>query len=65
MAKGEPVAMYAYRRANVAELNRRGREAWRALGRLEAPELGAPGGTTYAVGDRVVTLAPPPPAERW
>jgi hypothetical protein len=58
VAKGDSVAMYAYRRANVAELNRRGREVWRSLGRLEGPELVAPGGTTYAVGDRVVTLAP-------
>jgi conjugative relaxase-like TrwC/TraI family protein len=58
VAKVDSVAMYAYRRANVAELNRRGREVWRALGRLEGPELLAPGGTAYAVGDRVVTLAP-------
>ena len=58
VAKGDSVAMYAYRRANVAELNRRAREVWRALGRLEGPELAAPGGTTYAIGDRVVTLAP-------
>ncbi|MDQ3898628.1 MAG: hypothetical protein M3326_15525 [Actinomycetota bacterium] len=58
MATHDSVAMYAYRRANVAELNRRGREVWRALGRLEGPELTASGGTSYAVGDRVVTLAP-------
>ena len=58
VAKGDSVAMYAYRRANVAELNRRSREVWRALGRLEGPEAVAPGGTSYAVGDRVVTLAP-------
>jgi hypothetical protein len=58
VAKGDSVAMYAYRRANVAELNRAGREVWRTLGRLEGPELVAPGGTAYAVGDRVVTLAP-------
>ena len=58
VASHDSVAMYAYRRANVAELNRRGREVWRALGRLEGAELTAPGGTAYAVGDRVVTLAP-------
>jgi len=52
------VAMYAYRRANVAELNRRGREVWRSLGRLGEAELVAPGGARYAEGDRVVTLAP-------
>jgi ATP-dependent exoDNAse (exonuclease V) alpha subunit len=34
VAKHDSVAMYAYRRANVAELNRRGREVWRSLGRL-------------------------------
>ena len=50
--------MYAWRRVDVAELNRRGREAWRSLGRLGTEELVAPGGTPYAVGDRVVALAP-------
>jgi hypothetical protein len=58
VAKQDSVAMYAYLRRNVAELNRRGREVWRSLGRLEGPELTAPGGAAYAVGDRVVTLAP-------
>ena len=58
VAKGESVAMYAYRRANVAELNRRGREVWRSLGRLGDVELVAPGGARYADGDRVVALAP-------
>jgi hypothetical protein len=58
MAEGRDAAMYAWRRANVAELNRRAREAWRAMGRLGTEELTAPGGTAYAVGDRVVTLAP-------
>jgi hypothetical protein len=55
---GRQTAMYAWRRANVAELNRWGREVWRSLGRLEDEELVAPGGARYAVGDRVVTLAP-------
>jgi len=58
VATQDSVAMYAYRRANVAELNRRARDVWRCLGRLEGPELVAPGGTHYAVGDRVVALAP-------
>lgn len=58
VAKHDSVAMYAYRRANVAELNRQGREVWRSLGRLEGSELVAPGGIPYAIGDRVVTLAP-------
>jgi hypothetical protein len=58
MAKGRNAAMYAWRRANVAELNRLARQTWRSMGRLGAEELTAPGGTAYAVGDRVVTLAP-------
>jgi len=58
VAAGHQTAMYAWRRVDVAELNRRGREAWRSLGRLGKEELVAPGGTHYAVGDRVVALAP-------
>lgn len=58
VADGHQSAMYAWRRVDVAELNRRGREVWRSLGRLGEDELVAPGGTRYAVGDRVVTLAP-------
>jgi hypothetical protein len=63
------VAMFAWRRANVAELNRLGRAAWAELGHLSGPELlvGAASGsgsgsgsgpTAYAAGDRIVTLAP-------
>ena len=58
MAEGRNAAMYAWRRTNVAELNRLARERWRSMGRLGAEELTAPGGTAYAVGDRVVALAP-------
>jgi hypothetical protein len=58
VAEGRNAAIYAWRRANVAELNRLARERWRAMGRLGPQELTAPGGTTYAVGDRVVALAP-------
>jgi ATP-dependent exoDNAse (exonuclease V) alpha subunit len=58
MAEGRNAAMYAWRRANVAELNRLGRQRWRSMGRLGAEELTAPGGTAYAFGDRVVALAP-------
>ncbi|HWI05843.1 MAG TPA: hypothetical protein VNT52_18695, partial [Acidimicrobiales bacterium] len=56
-AKGTPAAMYAWRRANVAELNRRGREAWERLGRLSGNEL-LVGDVGYRAGDRIVTLAP-------
>jgi conjugative relaxase-like TrwC/TraI family protein len=51
-------AMFAWRRANVAELNRLARERMVAEGRTIGPELVAPGGTHFAVGDRIVTLAP-------
>ena len=54
---GTAPAMYAWRRANVAELNRRGREAWERLGRLSGLEL-VVGDTGYRAGDRIVTLAP-------
>ena len=56
-AQGKHAAMYAWRRANVAELNRRGREAWERMGRLSGPELRV-GSTSYRAGDRIVTLAP-------
>jgi hypothetical protein len=58
VAEEKETMMYAYRRADVAMLNEAGRQAWRSLGRLGAEELVAPGGTPYAVGDRVVALAP-------
>ena len=55
---GKDAAMFAWRRANVAELNRLARVQMTAEGRLSGPELVAPGGTAYAAGDRIVTLAP-------
>ena len=54
----DDIAMFAWRRANVAELNRLGRAAWAEMGSLSGPELIAPGGAAYAAGDRIVTLAP-------
>jgi hypothetical protein len=51
-------AMFAWRRANVAELNRLARARMVADGRVTGPELTAPGGAHYAAGDRIVTLAP-------
>ena len=50
--------LYAWRRDNVAALNTAARTAWAADGRLNGPELEAPGGRRYAAGDRIVTLAP-------
>lgn len=55
-------ALLAWRRDDVADLNRLARAHWRRLGRLTGPEVTAPGGRTYAAGDRVVALAPNPPA---
>jgi hypothetical protein len=58
VADGQDAAMFAWRRANVAELNRLARHRWAADGHLAGPELPVPGGRTYAAGDRIVTLAP-------
>jgi conjugative relaxase-like TrwC/TraI family protein len=55
---GGDTAMYAWRRANVAELNRIARQRWADAGRLHGVEIEAPGGRRYAAGDRIVTLAP-------
>ena len=57
-ASGQETGLYAWRRANVAELNRRARAWMGASGRLSGPELVCPGGASYRAGDRVVTLAP-------
>ncbi len=57
VAAGVDAAMFAWRRSNVAELNRRARQRWAAGGHLSGPELTV-GGRAYAAGDRIVTLAP-------
>jgi hypothetical protein len=49
--------MMAWRRANVAALNARARQAMQRAGRLTGPELQV-AGNTYQAGDRIVTLAP-------
>ena len=55
-AAGAEVALLAWRRANVAELNSRAR-AWMAdTGRLTGPELDV-AGISYRAGDKVVALA--------
>jgi len=51
-------ALLAWRRQDVADLNRLARNRWDQLGRLTGDDLHAPGGRAYAVGDRVVVLAP-------
>jgi ATP-dependent exoDNAse (exonuclease V) alpha subunit len=50
--------MLAWRRANVAELNRLARQRWQQEGHLDGPELTVAGDRRYRRGDRVVTLAP-------
>ena len=55
---GRDAAMLAWRRANVAELNRLARERMVAHGRVTGPEWVTPGGARYAAGDRIIALAP-------
>ncbi len=57
VAAGSDAAMYTWRRATVAALNRIGRQVWAELGRLSSPEL-VVGDVGYRAGDRIVTLAP-------
>ncbi len=58
VAKGREALLVAYHRDSVEALNQAAREAWERLGKLSGPELEAPGGRRYRVGDRVITLAP-------
>lgn len=51
VCNGEQAAMNAWRRANVAELNHLGREAWEEMGRLSGPETRG--------GRHLVTVRPP------
>jgi ATP-dependent exoDNAse (exonuclease V) alpha subunit len=60
---GHDTFMLAWRRSNVADLNRLARAVAQHLGCLGVEELVAPGGKTYAVGDPVVLLAPNPQGE--
>jgi conjugative relaxase-like TrwC/TraI family protein len=55
---GKDAAMYAWQRTNVDALNRIARDRFAVDGRLTGPELVAPGGRHYRLGDRIVTLAP-------
>ena len=64
MPAGKETGLYAWRRANVAALNRLARESMAAEGWLSGPELHAPGGARYAAGDMIVTLAPGAQATR-
>ena len=57
VAAGHETGLYAWRRANVAQLNRRAREWMEETGRLSGPELACAGGAGLRAGDRVVALA--------
>ena len=58
VAPGNRPSMYAWRRANVAALNRAGPGVDGATGRLQGPEVVCPGGLAYRAGDR---SSPSPP----
>lgn len=55
---GWETILLAWRRRDVAALNERARQRRIQAGAITGPEMEAPGGKRYAVGDRVVTLAP-------
>jgi ATP-dependent exoDNAse (exonuclease V) alpha subunit len=57
LSEGRESTMMAWRRANVAALNARARQAMHQAGQLTGPELQV-AGNTYQAGDRIVTLAP-------
>lgn len=56
------IALLAWRRADVADLNRLARDRWDQLGRLHGDDVQVLSGRWYAVGDRIVALAPNPGA---
>ena len=59
---GHQTALLAWRRDDVADLNRLARQHWHRLGRLEGDDVRVAGGRAYAVGERLVALAPNPEA---
>lgn len=60
VAAGKDSLLLAYRRADVAALNHTARQAWRALGRLDGPELHTPDGRVFQAGEQIITLTPGP-----
>ncbi len=58
LGAGHHAVLLAWRRRDVAVLNQRARQRRIAAGAIEGQEIEAPGGKRYAIGDRVVTLAP-------
>ncbi len=55
---GREACLLAWRRRDVAALNQLGRERCIAAGDVYGPEVSAHDGKSFAIGDRVVTLAP-------
>jgi hypothetical protein len=62
MEAGHDSALLAWRRDDVADLNRLARNHWARLGHLHGHDVHIDGGRPYAVGDRLVALAPNPRA---
>jgi hypothetical protein len=62
LAAGRDTALLAWRRQDVADLNRLARERWDQLGRLPGDDVKVTGGRSYTAGDRLVALAPNPEA---
>jgi conjugative relaxase-like TrwC/TraI family protein len=58
IAADHDTALLAWRRADVHDLNRLARHHWHQLGHLHGDDITVTHGRTYAVGDRVVALAP-------
>ena len=58
VAAGHDTALLGWRRTDVAHLNRLARDQWDRLGRLAGHDIKVTGGRPYAVGDRIVALAP-------
>jgi ATP-dependent exoDNAse (exonuclease V) alpha subunit len=61
-AAGHDTTLLAWRRADVADLNRLARLRWDELGHLHGDDVLVDGGRYYAAGDRLVALAPNPDA---
>jgi uncharacterized protein with GYD domain len=62
VAAGQDTALLAWRRQDVADLNRLARERWDQLGRLPGDDVKVTGGRSYATGDRLIALAANPAA---
>lgn len=58
IAEGHDPALLAWRRVDVERLNRLARDHWDRLGRLSGPDVEVVPGRRYAVGDRLIAVAP-------